>query len=227
MDRARREIVRVCRLLYERGLIAGREGNVSVRLDGGTLLVTPAGVPKQDLEPGDLVELTPGGERVSGYREPSSEVQLHTGLYQRRPDVHAVVHAHPPVATGFAVAGEGLDSCVLPELICEVGSVPVVPYARPGTAAVRAALEPFAASHDAFLLANHGVVTVGPTLAIAHQRMESVEQAARILLAARLVGRVQQLSAAQLAELHATRSVGAAPAGAGRSSARESQRREE
>lgn len=227
MERARVQIVQVCRRLYERGLIAGMEGNVSVRLESGTLLVTPAGMAKGELEPGDLVEVSLRGQRVSGYREPSSEVRLHTALYGWRPDVGAVVHAHPPVATGFAVAGEGLDAGVLPELICELGDVPVVPYATPGTAGVGAALEPFVDRHHAFLLANHGAVTVGPSLEVAHRRMESLEQGARILLAARLVGRVRRLSADQLAELAPARTASAAPRGARGSSARKRQRRGE
>ena len=118
---------------------------------------------------------------------------MHLRIYQRRPDVHAVVHAHPPVATGFGVAGLDFMDDVLPETIFHLGGVPLVPYATPGTPALAAALEPYLASHDAFLLANHGATTVGPSLLIAHQRMESLEHAARILLTARTLGRVNAL----------------------------------
>ncbi len=201
----REEIIRVCRRLYERGLIAGQDGNVSVRVEANRVLVTPAGMSKVDVTVDDLVEVTLAGERMGGAREPSSELGLHLRLYARRPDVRAVVHAHPPVATGFAVAGEGLEAPVLPELIVQMGRVPVVPYARPGTAELADACEPYLAGSEAWLLANHGAVTVGPSLGVAHQRMESLEHAARILLVARLVGRVNELTAGQVTELVSSR----------------------
>jgi L-fuculose-phosphate aldolase len=197
----RQEIVSVCRRLYEKGLIAGPDGNISVRLSAGSILITPAALSKVDVTPDDLVEVSMDGVRISGYREPSSEVHLHVRLYTRRPDVQAVVHAHPPTATGFAVAGEGFESYVLPELVYQMGRVPLVPYATPGTPAVADAFEPFIAGHDAFLMANHGATTTGPSLLIAHQRMESVEHSARILLTARLLGRVTELSTEQAAGL--------------------------
>jgi L-fuculose-phosphate aldolase len=127
---------------------------------------------------------------------------MHRRIYQRRPDVHAVVHAHPPAATGFAVAGESFTAPVLPEVILQMGVVPLVPYATPGTDALPDAIEPFlSAGHDAFLLANHGATTLGGTLTQAHQRMESLEHAARIVLVARSLGRVNELSAADVRAL--------------------------
>lgn len=197
----RREIVDVCKRLYDRGLIAGPDGNVSVRIGDDRILVTPAGMSKVDVRPDDLVEVTLGGQARRGRGRASSEIAVHLRLYARRPDVRAVVHAHPPTATGFAVAGESFMACVLPEVIFQVGWVPLVPYATPGTAALADQFEPFLMQHDAFLMANHGAVTCGPTLLIAHQRMESVEHAARILLTARLVGRVNTLDASQVQAL--------------------------
>ena len=202
---ARLAIVGVCRRLYERGLIAGAEGNVSVRLGEDRILVTPAGMAKVDVRPEDLVEVSLDGTRVHGSCRASSEIAVHLRIYERRSDVGAVVHAHPPTATGFAVAGESFMECVLPEVIFNVGRVPLVPYAAPGTAALADRFEPFLAAHDAFLMANHGATTVGPTLAAAHQRMESLEQAARILLTARQLGRVNTLSADDARELIAAR----------------------
>ena len=204
---ARREIAAVCRSLYERGLIAGPDGNVSVRLGPGRLLVTPGGVSKAHIRPADMVvvEVPPSGVPRRGSRRPSSELAVHLRVYARRPDVGAVVHAHPPVATGFAVAGEGFPATVLPEIIVQVGAVPLVPYELPGTEALAERCEPFLAAHDAFLMANHGAVTVGPSLAVAHQRMESLEHTARILLTARLLGRVNELSPAAVAALLAAR----------------------
>ncbi|MFL5560321.1 MAG: class II aldolase/adducin family protein [Gemmatimonadaceae bacterium] len=220
----RREIVTVCRRLYERGLIAGQDGNVSVRLPGRRVLVTPAGMSKVDVGPNDLVEMhldevasshesrgaRPGvrgrvrSSAPSGPRA-SSEVLMHLRIYERRADVNAVVHAHPPTATGFAVAGEGFMECVLPEVIFQVGQVPLLEYATPGTTGLADSFEPYVMTHDAFLLANHGATTVGPSLLLAHQRMESLEHAARIILTARQLGRVNGLGSTQVAELMAAR----------------------
>ena len=202
---AGREIVLVCRRLYERGLIAGPDGNVSVRLGADRVLVTPAGMSKVDVTPSDLVVLSLDGSRVHRGRRASSEVAVHLRIYQRRPDVQAVVHAHPPTATGFAVAGEDFSACVLPEMIFQVGVVPLVPYATPGTAELADRFEPFLANHDAFLMANHGAVTLGRTLLVAHQRMESLEHTAKILLAARTLGRVNALSAENVRALATAR----------------------
>jgi L-fuculose-phosphate aldolase len=191
---ASRDILRVCRRLYSAGLIAGQDGNVSVRLSRTRVLVTCAGLCKVDLTPGDLVELDLDGTTHSGSGTASSEVGMHLLIYRRRPDVHAIVHAHPPVATGFGVAGLDFMGDELPETILHLGGVPLVPYAMPGTAALADALDLFLAHHDAFLLANHGATTLGSTLVQAHQRMESLEHAARILLTARTLGRVNALS---------------------------------
>jgi L-fuculose-phosphate aldolase len=203
----KREIVEVCRRMYDHGLIAGQDGNVSVRLGDDRLLVTPAGVSKADLTADDLVEISLAGVALRESGRPSTEVAVHLRIYARRPDVAAVVHAHPPTATGFAVAGEELPGDVLPELICLVGRAPLVPYAMPGTEALAEQFEPYLAEHDAFLMANHGAVTVGPTLGLAHQRMENLEHAAKIVLTARQLGRVVQLSAGDvraLAEMRAS-----------------------
>jgi L-fuculose-phosphate aldolase len=198
-------VVTVCRRLYERGLIAGQDGNVSVRLDADRVLVTPAGLSKVDVTADDLVVVTADGEPVSGRHRASSELGMHLRIYAVRADVGAVVHAHPPTATAFAVAGEGFMADVLPEIIFQLGPVPLVPYATPGTPAVGEGLAPFIPEHDAFLLANHGATTVGGTLLVAHQRMESLEHAARILLAARQLGRVAPLAPEQVAALQAAR----------------------
>lgn len=194
-------IADVCRRLYERGLIAGPDGNVSVRLSDGSILVTPSGMSKGIVTAEDLVVVDMEGRELVGSRSPSSELRMHLRIYQRRPDARAVVHAHPPTATGFAVAGESFMAPVLPEVILQMGAVPLVPYATPGTDALADALEPYLARHDAVLLANHGATTLGRTLTEAHHRMESLEHAARILLAARAVGRVQELGAADVEAL--------------------------
>jgi L-fuculose-phosphate aldolase len=190
----RTEIVRDCRRLYERGLIAGGEGNVSARLADGSILVTPAGASKIDVVEDDLVVVDRTGKRVAGSGRPSSELGVHLRIYQLRHDVEAVVHAHPPFATAFAVAGEDLMAPVLPEILVQIGGVPLVPYATPGSPALAEAIEPFLQLHDAFLMANHGATSYGSTLSIAHQRMESLEHAAQILFSARALGHVSPLT---------------------------------
>lgn len=183
------DIVRACRRLDARGLIAGQDGNVSVRVAPDRLLVTPAGRIKAEVGVDTLVEVDLQGVVQGGGGRPSSELGMHLAIYAARPDVGAVVHAHPPTATGFGVAGQDFLTPVLPEINLLVGPVPLVPYATPGTPALAAALAPWLDGHDAFLLANHGATTVGPTLELALQRMESLEHGARILLAARLADR--------------------------------------
>ena len=203
MTAERAAIVRVCRRLWERGLIAGPDGNVSLRLGPDRLLVTPSGGAKVDVAADDLLEVDLAGHVLAGAGRASSELAMHLAIYRARPDVGAIVHAHPPTATGFAVAGETLPDGVLPELICQMGAVALVPYSTPGTPAAAAALAPYLSGHHAFLLANHGATTVGATLDEAHRRMESLEHAARILLAARLLGRVTPLTDEQRAALQA------------------------
>lgn len=207
MSRARiaEEIVTVCRRLYDRGLIAGQDGNVSVRLDGEHILVTPAGLSKVDVTADSLVELTLDGSPVTLGRSASSEVGMHLCIYRARPDVRAVVHAHPPVATAFGVAGRDFMDAVLPEVIFHLGSVPLVPFALPGTPALGEAMAPYLAEHDAFLLASHGATTVGPSLRLAHQRMESLEHAARILHAASMIGSPARLRDEDVAALRRAR----------------------
>jgi L-fuculose-phosphate aldolase len=200
-----REIVHCCRRLAEAGLIAGQDGNVSVRVGEDRALVTPAGLIKGDITPDDLVEVDLNGKRVRGPRRPSSEIDMHLRILRARPDVGAVVHAHPPVATGFSVAGESFNACVLPELIFQVGWVPLVPYATPGTAELGEQLEPFIKDYDALLLANHGAVTMGSTLMDARIRMESLEHAAKILFTARQLGRVVELDRADVERLEGMR----------------------
>lgn len=199
------EIVAVCCRLHDRGLIAGQDGNVSVRLSSGHILVTPSGISKVDVTPDDLVELTAEGEQVTGGPAASSEIGMHLRIYRERPDVRAIVHAHPPIATAFGVVGRDFMDAVLPEVIFHLGRVPLVPFALPGTPALGDAMAPYLADHDAFLLASHGATTVGPTLRLAHQRMESLEHSARILHAASQIGSASLLRAEDIAALRAAR----------------------
>jgi L-fuculose-phosphate aldolase len=200
-----RDLVRCCRGLWEAGLIAGGDGNMSLRLASGRILVTPRGMLKGELDPADLVQVALDGRHADGSRQATTELDLHLRVYRHRPDCGAVVHAHPPVATAFAVAGEAIPGDVLPEITLLMGEVPVVPYALTGTPALGDALEPYLPSHEAVLLANHGAVTWGADLAQARMRMESLEHGARILLAARSIGRVNRLTREQIDALQRRR----------------------
>jgi L-fuculose-phosphate aldolase len=198
---AARALARTARRLWEAGLIAGADGNISVRLGPDRLMVTPRGLLKSELTPADMVEVALDGRRLRGFRRASSELDLHLRVYRQRPSCGAVIHAHPPTATGFAVAGIPLDTDVLAETVILLGAVPIVTYAQTGTVALGDRVEPLMASHHGVLLANHGAVTWGPDLAMARIRMESLEHAARILLTARHLGRVRRLTRRQVAAL--------------------------
>ncbi|MEP6687039.1 MAG: class II aldolase/adducin family protein [Gemmatimonadales bacterium] len=202
-----RAIVLCCRRLWQSGLIAGQDGNVSARYQADRILVTPRGLLKSDLGPEDLVEVRLDGTHLTGSRLASTELDLHLRVYRHRRECGAVVHAHPPAATAFAVVGEGIPANVLPEVAVLLGPVPLVPYATPGTPALGDAVEPFLEAHDAVLLANHGAVAWGPDLARARIRIESLEHAARILLAARSLGRVTTLTPEQMHDLERLRGI--------------------
>ena len=196
-----RSIVECCRRIYEIGLIAGADGNVVVRVGEDRALVTPSGLLKCDLTPDDIVEVDLSGRKVRGHRASSSELDMHLRVLRARPDVLAIVHAHPPTATGFTVAGEAFDACILPELVFQVGWVPSVPYGTPGTSELGDRIQPFLAKHDALLLANHGAITFGKTLDEAAIRMESLEHAAKIIFTARMLGRVNPLTPTDVKKL--------------------------
>jgi len=202
---AARALALTARRLWEAGLIAGADGNLSVRLGPDRILVTPRGMLKSELTAADMVEVALDGRHRRGFRRASSELDLHLRAYRRRPSCGAVVHAHPPTATGFAVAGIPLDADVLAETIILLGPVPIVPYAQTGTRALGDLVEPYIPDHHGVLLAQHGAVTWGPDLAMARIRMESLEHAARILLAARHLGRVRRLTRRQVAALELLR----------------------
>jgi L-fuculose-phosphate aldolase len=191
-----RRMALCCRQLAARGLIAGRDGNLSVRIGPQRVLVTPSGQIKALLTAADMVEVNLAGKpRSRGRRKPTSELDLHLRILRHRPDVRAIVHAHPPTATGFAVAGQEIPDNLLPELMFVVGPVPLVPYGSSGTPELGERVVPFLDDTrcNALLLANHGAVTMGTTLDEAWIRMESLEHSARIIAAAQRIGQPQPL----------------------------------
>jgi L-fuculose-phosphate aldolase len=204
-EQHRREICMVGGWMYEHEYIVACEGNLSVRLADGSILTTPTCMNKGMLAPEDLVITDLGGRKLAGDRKVSSELAMHLLFYRMRPDVNAICHAHPPTATGFAVAGRALNQALLPEVVVGLGQVPLVQYATPGTPELSAALEPFVPHYDALLLANHGAVTCGPDLITAFFRMETIEHCAKITLAAELAGEPVLLSGREVAKLMAAR----------------------
>lgn len=201
----RQNIVRVGRLMFEKGWIAASDGNISARLQDGRILATPAGVCKGMLDCGDPILCDPGGKKLEGEREPSTEMDMHLAVYRTRPDVHAVVHAHPPTATGFAAAHRPLNLGLLPEVVLRLGAIPLVPYETPGTPALGHNMLPYIARYDAVLLANHGAVAWGTDVLQAFSYMETVELFARITLVAELAGGAKPLPRAEIDKLFTLR----------------------
>jgi len=183
---ARRELVTYGRRLYEKGFVASTDGNLSARLAGSGFLSTPTGLPKGELSEGVMAHLDGDGRPLSG--KASSEWPMHLAIYRARPDVGAVVHAHPPFATALACAGRTIDRPVLSEIVISLGTVPLAPFELPSTEGLANGVASALGDHSAVLLANHGAVTVGPDPRTAYYRMETLEQAARITLYADLLG---------------------------------------
>ncbi len=195
------QLVDVCHRLYDRGMVTATDGNISVRLSNGNILATRSGINKGMVTQNDFVEVTLEGRQVGGSGKPSTEVGMHLYIYQQRHDANAVVHAHPTFATGFATARIALDSCMFPEVIVGLGAIPLAEYATPSTPEVAASLAPFVKNSEAILLANHGVVTFGPSLYDAYFKMEKVEHAAHITFVAKMLGGARSLTEEELAKL--------------------------
>jgi L-fuculose-phosphate aldolase len=203
----RNDIVEVGRRLWTRGFVASNDGNISVRLDDSRLLMTPASVSKGFMSPDMMVITDLDGKLLAGApgRKASSEIQMHLVAYRNRPDVRAVVHSHPPLSTGFAVAGIPLDRAVLAEVVTTLGSIPIAEYGTPSTRELADAVEPYVKGHDAMLLANHGALALGADLFAAYYKMETIEHFARISLVARMLGRENLLSREEVGRLQALR----------------------
>jgi L-fuculose-phosphate aldolase len=202
-DQLRADIVEVGRRLWTRGFVASNDGNISVRIASDRLLMTPASVSKGFMSPEMMVVTDLDGTLISGApgRKPSSEAMMHLVAYRQRPDVGAVVHAHPPLSTGFAVAGIPLDRAVLAEVVTTLGSIPIAEYGTPSTRELADAVAPFVKAHDGLLLANHGALALGSDLFAAYYKMETIEHFARISLVARMLGRENLLSREEVARL--------------------------
>jgi L-fuculose-phosphate aldolase len=194
----REEIARYGHMLHERGFVAAMDGNLSVRLKHNRILVTPTCVSKGAMRPADIVVVNCEGRHVAGRRH---EIGMHLLIYNRRPDVHAIVHAHPPTATGFAAAGIPLTEPLVCEVVMGLGCIPLARYGTPGTSELAQTLEPYVDSYDAILMSNHGVVSYGDTLEHAYMKMETVEHFAQIALVTHLLGRQQPLEEVEIEKL--------------------------
>ena len=212
----REEICEIGRRIWQREYVAANDGNISVRLNDREILATPTGVSKGFLTPDMLVVIDREGNKLRGNMKPSSELKMHRAFYDARPDVRAVCHAHPVTATGFAVAGIPLDRCTLPEVVISLGAVPLAKYGVPGTDELTEdIMQNYVNDYDAFLLANHGIVTIGHSLMSAYYKMETTEHFAKISLVARQLGNENVFSPERAQELVDARARYGVKAGAG------------
>jgi L-fuculose-phosphate aldolase len=184
----REDIIQIGRLVFQKGWVAANDGNITIRLDAERILATPTGVCKGMMHPDDLIIVDMQGNKISGRAERTSEIAMHLKVYELRPEIKAVVHAHPPVATGFATAGKSLSLGLLPEVVIGLGCVPLAGYGLPGTPELTEPMLPLIPKYDALLMANHGAVCYGEDVFKAYFRMETMEHFARITLVAELLG---------------------------------------
>jgi L-fuculose-phosphate aldolase len=198
-----RDIIRVTRILADQGLIRSSDGNVSVRWKPNRFLITPSGVYKMEMTPRDILLVDETGRVLAGRPglSPSSEVRMHLEAYRLRPEVRAVIHAHPPYATAVTIAGLPFPMDIIPEALIALGSVPVAPYAHPGSPELAASVRPFLPESDSILLSHHGSLNVGRDLTQALIALERVEHTARSFFIATALGGVEPIPAEKISEL--------------------------
>ena len=201
----RRDIVEAGRRMYMLGYVAANDGNISARISETEFLCTPTGVSKGFMSVDDIIKVDIDCNKLSGKLSPSSEMKMHLEVYKNRPDVFSVCHAHPPTATGFAVAGIPLDRNVLPEVVITLGDIPIAEYGTPSTMEIPASIRPYLQTHDAYLLANHGALTVGPDVFSAFYKMETLEHFAKISMVARNLGNENEISKPEVQKLYEVR----------------------
>jgi len=197
----KKNIIEVGKRAYARGYVAANDGNISARIDKKHVLITPTGISKGFIKASDLIIVDMNGKIISGKRKPTSEIQMHLQIYKERTDVNSVCHLHPLYATGFAVAGIPLDQDVLSEAVIVLGKVPLVEYGTPGSEELYSKLLLHLRDSDAFLLANHGALTVGTDVFDAYNKMETLEHVAQIVFIAKQLGNLNILNAEQVQKL--------------------------
>ncbi|MCF8414499.1 MAG: class II aldolase/adducin family protein [Melioribacteraceae bacterium] len=199
---AKEELAKVCNLVYEKGYVAAFDGNLSIRVGSNRILITPSGKNKGEIKPDDLLLIDLSGNTIEGDGEPSTESKIHLFGYKYRPEVNAIVHAHPIFATAFATIGESLNKPVFPEVVLTLGKVPLCKYATPSTEQVTDSMQSHIEYAWAFLLENHGAVSFGKSIMDAFYKMEKLEHACKILAIARTLGRERQIPLLKLKELY-------------------------
>ncbi|MDX9701478.1 MAG: class II aldolase/adducin family protein [Candidatus Auribacterota bacterium] len=204
-DQLRQQMVDIGNIMYKRGYVVATDGNISVRIGKDAVLITPSGVAKGTMEPSDIVIMSLCGKKLSGKHKPSSEYKLHLAVYSKRPDVQAVIHAHPPLCTALTLAGVALDKPLLPEVVLALGYIPTAPYGTPSTDEVPRSIEPYIATCDAILMERHGSVTVGVSLTDAYNKLEKLEHYAQTVIHAMQIGSVQPISPENIEKLSAMR----------------------
>jgi L-fuculose-phosphate aldolase len=198
----RSDMAEASRHLYDLGFFPGTSGNISVKLPDNSILITPSGMSKKSLEAQCILRTTHEGEILeSSDFKPSSEIKMHIKSYNTRPDIGAIVHAHPPFSTGLAASGISPDTSILPEALLILGEVPLVEYGTPSTHEIPMKLEPYLKKHNAFIMENHGALTLGKDLAEASHRMETLEFFAKVLFISRMFGGEKKLSNEKINEL--------------------------
>lgn len=196
LHQVKKDMILCCQRMYNRGYVAANDGNLSLKLGNDRVLCTPTGKSKGFLTEDQLIVVDMDGTMVSGPRgfRPSSEIKMHLMVYREREDISSVVHAHPPISTGFAVAGIPLEKCVLPEVVIVLGAVPIAAYGTPSTEEIPNNIKKLIQDYDAFLLENHGALTLGFDVVNAYEKMETMEHFAQISLTARMLGQENTLS---------------------------------
>ena len=203
----KKQICDIGKRIYDQGMVASNDGNISVKLNDHEFLCTPTGVSKGFMTPDFICKIDADGKVIQanpGFR-PSCEIKMHMRVYKNRPDVNAVVHAHPPYATGFAIAGIPLTQPIMPEAVISLGCVPIAEYGTPSTEEIPDAVEKYLQSYDAVLLENHGALAFSDTLLNAYHKIESVEFYAKLLYISRQLGGPKELSKQQVEKLYEIR----------------------
>ena len=199
----KKQICEIGKRIYDRGMVAANDGNISVKLSENEFLCTPTGVSKGFMTPDYICKVDKKGKviQANGNFKPSSEIKMHMRVYEERPDVQSVVHAHPMYATGFAIAGIPLDQPIMPEAIISLGTVPIAPYGTPSTMEIPDAVAQFLQTYDAVLLENHGALAYSDSLLAAYHKMESVEFYAQLLFISKQLGGPKEIPEKEVEKL--------------------------
>jgi L-fuculose-phosphate aldolase len=198
----RTELIEACHKVYANKFVSAYDGNLSARIDSSKILITPSGKCKGELREADLLEMDYDGNLIDGEGKVSTEAKLHLAVYKNRIDINSVVHCHPIYATAFATTGEGLPRPIFPEVVLALGKIPLCKYSTPSTDELPNSILPFVEFSWAFLLENHGAVTIGKTISGAYYRMEKLEHAAKTIHAARVLGKEKSIPLYKLNELY-------------------------